>query len=80
LTKRYAPGDGYFELKYQETVLDALKKKVNIEANITEGYMIVPEKSLLYLYGAEKCNDDEFIKQDECKDITKAMSVMNAAI
>lgn len=54
LTKRFAPGDGDIELKQLQIILDVLKKEVTIDAYLTEGYMIVPQKSLLYLYGLEK--------------------------
>jgi len=57
LTKMYAPGDDLLDLKHQQTILDALKKHVLIDAYLTESYMIIPQKSMLYLFGAEKCND-----------------------
>lgn len=53
LTKRFAPGDGILSLNYQNTILEALKKDVCIDAHLTETYMIVPERSMLYLYGVE---------------------------
>ncbi len=51
LSKRYAPGDGALDLSCQQVLLDALKKTVNIDAYLTEAFMLFPEKSLLYLYG-----------------------------
>jgi len=58
LSKRFAPGDGDIDIKYQKTILDFLKNEVFIDAYLTDDYMIVPQKSLLYLYGLEKiaCN------------------------
>jgi len=66
LTKRYAPGDGVLDLKHQQTILDALKKEVNIDAYLTESYMIVPEKSMLYLFGAEKNMKGYYDIEENC--------------
>lgn len=58
LSKRIAPGDDDVDMKHQKTILDFLKKELFIDAYLTDSYMIVPQKSLLYLYGLEKitCN------------------------
>lgn len=64
LTKRYAPGDGVLDLIHQQTILDALKKEVHIDAYLTKSYMIVPEKSMLYLFGAENIGKE--IKAHPC--------------
>lgn len=56
LTKRYAPGDDGLGLKYQQIILDTLKKHVYIDAYLTENYMIVPEKSMMYFFGAKKAD------------------------
>lgn len=68
LTKRFAPGDGALELKHQKTILDFLKREVEVEAYITENYMIVPERSLLYLYGLENdtCIKCDSLQADSC--------------
>ena len=54
LSKRIAPGDGDFELENQKTILDFLKTELFIDAYITEHNTIIPQKSLLYLYGLKK--------------------------
>jgi len=66
LTKRYAPGDGVLDLKHQQTILDTLKKEVNIDAYLTESYMIVPEKSMLYLFGVEKNIEGYYDIEENC--------------
>ncbi|MDD4779631.1 MAG: hypothetical protein PHT02_03335 [Tissierellia bacterium] len=78
LTKRYAPGDGGVELKYQQVILDTLKKDVNIDVHLTENYMIVPEKSMTYFFGALKIKDncDNYLNENNynnksCRDCTK---------
>lgn len=65
LSKRIAPGDGDIDMKHQKTILDLLKNELFIDAYLTDGYMIVPQKSLLYLYGLEKiyCNADSLNKE-----------------
>lgn len=57
LSKRYAAGDEPINLKYQKTILNLLKSKINVNANLTENYMIMPEKSLLYFYGLSEIKD-----------------------
>ena len=54
LTKKYAPGDAGLELRYQKIILDTFKKYVHIDAYLTENYMLVPEKSMMYFFGAKK--------------------------
>lgn len=54
LRKRYSPGDDGLDLKYLQVLLDALKKEVPIDASLTENYMIIPEKSLLYFGGPRR--------------------------
>lgn len=68
LSKRFTPGDGDLPLERQGTILDFLKKEVDIKVHITENHMIVPEKSLLYLYGLDKytCNVCDSLPDDSC--------------
>jgi len=54
LSKRFAPGDEGFELKNQKYIIDLLKEEVAIDVYLTDNYVIVPEKSLLYLFGLEQ--------------------------
>jgi len=77
LTKRYAPGDGEMDIKLQEKILDALNKEVHVPAHLNEAYMIIPEKSLLYLYGLARDQDtcssyyaDTFNGDDSCSQCT----------
>lgn len=66
LSKRIAPGDGEIDMKYQKTILDFLKKELFIDAYLTDDYMIVPHKSLLYLYGLEKATLNTEPMEDNC--------------
>lgn len=63
LSKRYAPGDGTLDLVHQKTILEALKKTTNIDAYLTDAYMLFPEKSLLYFYGVF---DNEITSKSIC--------------
>ncbi len=54
LTKRYAPGDGDLSFENLEKLLDELRKDININAYLTESGMIVPKKTMLYLFGILK--------------------------
>lgn len=54
LTKRLSPGECSFDMKYQNTIMGELKKGFEIKASLTESFMIDPEKSTLFLYGADK--------------------------
>jgi hypothetical protein len=65
LTRRYAPGDN-IDIKYQKTILDEIKKTVQVDAHVNEYCAVVPEKSLLYLFGLEELSPDDSM---ECKDI-----------
>jgi hypothetical protein len=53
LTKRYSPGECHIEMEYQELIMTELKKDFEFDALLTESYMIDPEKSTLFAYGAD---------------------------
>lgn len=59
LSKRYAPGDGTLSFNNQKVLLDVLKKEVIISACLNEANVMVPENTLLYVYGLKKDFDDE---------------------
>lgn len=54
-TRRYAPGDGFVDLKHQEDLLNVLKKHVETDVCLNEFHVLIPERSMLYMFGLEKC-------------------------
>lgn len=66
LSERIAPGDGEIDMKHQKTILDFFKKELFVDAYLTDDYMIVPQKSLLYLYGLEKDTLNTEVMEDNC--------------
>lgn len=54
LTKRYSPGECTFEMKYQKPIMEELKKDFDVKGELTDSFMINPEKSTLYIYGLDK--------------------------
>ncbi len=70
LTKRYSPGECGFDIKFQTTIMNELKKTAKINAHLTESYMIIPEKSTLFLYGIDK-NIPESVVDHDCSQCTR---------
>jgi hypothetical protein len=58
ITKRYSPGECTFEMEYQKSIMEELKKDFEIQGVLTDSFMINPEKSTLYIYGADKKNPE----------------------
>lgn len=54
LTEPLFPGDGEIPLLLQKNLLSLLKKEEYIPVEINDGYMLKPEKSLLFAFGAKK--------------------------
>ncbi len=54
LTEPLSPGDGEIPLLLQKNLLSLLKKEEYIPVEINDGYMLKPEKSLLFAFGAKK--------------------------
>lgn len=59
LTRRYAAGDGTISLDKQQIILDVLKKEADVDAYLNESNVLIPEMSLLYLFGLFKGNVSE---------------------
>lgn len=70
LTKRYSPGECGLDIKFQATVMNELKSETKINAHLTESYMIVPEKSTLFIYGIDK-NIPESVIDHDCSQCTR---------
>ncbi|MEA4891063.1 MAG: hypothetical protein VB085_00665 [Peptococcaceae bacterium] len=60
LSKRFSPGETGLDLPFQELILRELKSLGPVPCEINEHYMLKPEKSILYLFGADKdiCESD----------------------
>lgn len=65
ITRRYAAGDGTISLDKQQIILDALKKEEDVDVYLNESNVLIPEMSLLYLFGLYKENVCEFSMMDE---------------
>lgn len=54
LSCRYSPGEGALELRHQATLLARFRGEAVLgHIALTDTYMLTPEKSMLYLYGAD---------------------------
>lgn len=58
LSRRYAPGDGIINLDLQKKLLDVLKKEAKINVYLNEAQVLIPERSLLYMFGLNKGSDN----------------------
>jgi len=65
LTRRYAAGDGIIDFNKQQEILDALKKEVAVDACLNESQALIPEMSILYLFGLIKKNMSGSISGNE---------------
>jgi len=54
LTARFSPGEGALDLEYQAVILEALQRQGEIPAQLNDHFMLSPEKTILYVFGADK--------------------------
>lgn len=66
LTKRHSPGEDNIDMKHQQTLLGLIKEETGIKASLTEHFMIEPEKSMLYYFGADS-EIESFSTKHDCK-------------
>lgn len=59
LPRRYAPGDGIINMSLQSKLLDALKKETAINVYLNEEHVLIPERSLLYMFGLKEGMDNQ---------------------
>ena len=52
LTHRFSPGEPPFDLVNQKKLLGLLQEKIDVPITLTSHYMLRPEKSMLYIFGA----------------------------
>lgn len=64
---RYSPGDGKIGLESQQKILESLKTTENVKTIVNEQGMLVPERSLLYIYGLSNNKpDSECGEENQC--------------
>lgn len=56
LTKLYCPGEGEVEIEIQHTLLSCLEQETEFEVSINESGMLIPEKAMLWCFGADEKN------------------------
>ncbi len=65
LTRRFSPGEGEFALEYQTDLLECFRGESALrDIHLTESYMLYPEKSMLYLFGADPGNPALSVEHD----------------
>lgn len=64
LTQKFFPGEGEVPLETQKTLLDIMKEKNNLEVEINDSFMLTPEKSMLYAFGADSANEKRSWEHD----------------
>ena len=65
LTRRFSPGEQELDLEYQSVLLDAFRGIPSLShVRLTESYMLYPEKSMLYLFGADFSNPEISVEHD----------------
>ena len=65
LTRRLSPGEQELGLEYQSVLLSAFRDTPAVShVRLTESYMLYPEKSMLYLFGADPSNPEISVEHD----------------
>lgn len=65
LTRRFSPGEGELALEYQAPLLETFRGEPSLEhVRLTESFMLYPEKSMLYLFGADRNNPEISVEHD----------------
>lgn len=74
LSRSYAPGDGAINLNAQRLLLEVIKKETELNACLNEAQVLIPERSLLYMFGimegvgdSESCNSCSYCKNLNCQ-------------
>jgi cobalamin-dependent methionine synthase I len=65
-TTRFSPGYGDFEISWQEYMLKLLNAKNRIAVTLTDGYMLIPSKSVTAVVGFGKEKTDRIGKCASC--------------
>lgn len=65
LTRQFAPGEGEMELSCQADLLAHFREDPALDhVHLTDSYMLIPEKSMLYLYGADRKNPERSVEHN----------------
>ena len=65
LSRRYSPGEGGVELHCQMPLLEAFKGEPKLaHVRLTESFMLEPEKSMLYVFGADPSYPERSVEHD----------------
>ncbi|MDO4554190.1 MAG: hypothetical protein Q4B70_03480 [Lachnospiraceae bacterium] len=70
LTEKYSPGEDGIPLEYQKDYLDLLLAETDLEVTINKSYMLIPEKTMMYTYGADTTNPEISVAHD-CRKCSK---------
>ncbi len=65
LTRRFSPGEEELSLEFQTRLLEPFRQEPSLDyIQLTESYMLYPEKSMLYLFGADSKNPEISVEHD----------------
>lgn len=65
LTRRFSPGESELALEYQAQLLGYFREDPSLDfVTLTDSYMLMPEKSMLYLFGADRRNPERSVEHD----------------
>jgi len=65
LTRRFSPGEGEMDLPYQAPLLQCFREDQRLDfVKLTDSFMLSPEKSMLYIYGADRRNPGVSVEHD----------------
>ncbi len=73
LSRRYSPGEGGVDLQYQRPLLEAFRGEPRLaHVRLTETFMLEPEKSMLYVFGADPSYPERSVEHDcsQCPNTT----------
>jgi len=65
-TARFSPGYGDFDIKWQKDVLKLLNAEKSIALSLSDGYMLIPSKSVTAVIGFSKEKTDANEKCERC--------------
>ena len=65
LTQRFSPGEGEMDLHYQASLLQCFREDQRLDfVKLTDSFMLAPEKSMLYIFGADRRNPGVSVEHD----------------
>ena len=65
LTRRYSPGEGSIPLELQKDLLSCFRNEPALQhVHLTESFMLAPEKSMLYVFGADPKKPKRSVEHD----------------